>query len=156
MGAEASVLFLPCEELTDWHLLEGHCQSCVQHHCVRLSFASLSRSELFQVWKGWATSVVRNLPSSRGALKVVLVLGTNDSLFTRNEILELCEALRGVTQRKMLIKYLRFAQLQGNNFNPDEGGVDELSADLLALNAWTDAPYYFYKRASQGFLAFSD
>lgn len=50
----------------------------------------------------------------------VLVLGTNDSLFTRNEILELCEALRGVTQRKMLIKYLRFAQLQGNNFNPDE------------------------------------
>ncbi|CAK9024422.1 unnamed protein product [Durusdinium trenchii] len=86
----------------------------------------------------------------------VLVLGTNDSHFTRNEILELCEALRGVTQRKMLIKYLRFAQLQGNNFNPDEGGVDELSADLLALNAWTDAPYYFYKRASQGFLAFSD
>ena len=34
-----------------------------------------------------------------------------------------------------------------------QGGVDQLSTDLLALNAWTDAPYYFYKRASEGVAA---
>lgn len=26
----------------------------------------------------------------------------------------------------------------------------QLSDDLLALNAWTDAPYYFYRRATEG------
>ena len=29
-------------------------------------------------------------------------------------------------------------------------GLEGLRDDLLALNAWTDAPYYFYKRATEG------
>ncbi|CAL1129204.1 unnamed protein product, partial [Cladocopium goreaui] len=54
------------------------------------------------------------------------------------------------TQKHMLIKYIDYNELRRNDFDPDKAdALLQLSDDLLALNAWTDAPYYFYRRATE-------
>ena len=82
--------------------------------------------------------VLRNAsqPNSVASLErvlQVLVLGANDSVFSRNDILQLCEALRGVTKRQILIKYIRFAELQANDFNPDKVGIHARKGVFLIL-----------------------
>eukprot|EP00435_Cladocopium_sp_Y103_P006411 s1460_g2.t1 len=172
MGAATSVLFLPCEELTgaEWDALETHCRD-PNFHCVRMDHGGAPTSEAFEIWKGWVVSVVRNLQTgnrlSAGTLKIVLLLGSKGSDFDRNRILELCEAIRRLvenlggagseTQKRMLIKYIDYNELRRNAFDPDKAdALVQLADDLLALNAWTDAPYYFYRRATEGYLAFTD
>lgn len=152
---------MPCEELPQahWDALETYCRH-PNFHCVRMDHGAPT-SEAFEIWKGWVVSVVRNLQTgnrvSAGTLKIVLLLGSKGSDFDRNHILQLCEAIRSQTQKHMLIKYIDYNELRRNDFDPDKAdALLQLSDDLLALNAWTDAPYYFYRRATEGYLAFTD
>eukprot|EP00164_Ancoracysta_twista_P002595 GFYU01003451.1.p1 GENE.GFYU01003451.1~~GFYU01003451.1.p1 ORF type:complete len:171 (-),score=16.26 GFYU01003451.1:266-778(-) len=170
MGAQESVIMLPCPASDED--IPGHWREQLQERCnnVENAYCVIDTStgegsasqDVFEAWQGWVTSIVQNLQTGNimfpGTIKLVLILGANQRCrYDRMQTLALCEHIRARTRRHMLIKHVTYQELMGNDFNADGcTGIQMKSDDLLAHNAWTDPPYYFYKRANQHYLAFTD
>mmetsp|Transcript_1580 Transcript_1580/g.3730 ORF Transcript_1580/g.3730 Transcript_1580/m.3730 type:complete len:166 (-) Transcript_1580:20-517(-) len=165
MGGTSSVVLVPCARNAElpngWREeLQAHCRNNPQDHCA-LPPEGDDPDPQSEAFRGWIVSVVKNTQTSsalsEGTAKLVLLLGTGTACFDRMAVLQLCEAIRDVSRKRLLVKYVRYQELRRSIFNADEAqGLSEQADDLLAHNAWTDAPYYFFKRAENGFLAFRD